>query len=408
MLLATSLLSEPLFALLSIAALWLAESYTQSRRRHIGLLLSLSMMLCLLTRLAGIALVIAVVLHLKREKILKSNLLILIPPVVALGLWLAWGRGVTSGDDGRQLSYYTSYFQDWMHVLSDHARQTGQSVIISSALLVLKNLLMSLVASTSVIILGFPYRGLPILWGFPIGLLSIVICFSLLLAGFAKKRRSHPGIIHAYTVTYLLLHILWPYTAYDRFLMPILPFLLLYLICPVSGIALAVKDGFRPVSGGRQLARAGVAASVVVIGILFVAHNYMTGTRQHIDETRRQKSQSATCDIPLYAWLDANTKPSDILICYQDVKCYLFTGRKAVRNPFRISDQYPEHAMEESILRHHADYLILRADDFSLESRPEFARNGLRSYVQAHPARFASVLKDGDCDTAVFRIISDE
>ncbi len=409
LLLATSLLSEPLYGLLSVAALWLSEAYLQSRRRGTGLLLSLLVILALLTRMSGIALLIAVIVHLKRGRILKSDFVILVLPILAFGLWLGWCRAAGSGSNIRpEILFYTSYFHDWMQVLSDHAHQIGQPAITALVLLVLKNLVMSVVASTSIVVMGLSYQSLPTLWGFPVGLLSIVVSFSLLVIGFLKQRRSHPGILHTYSITYLSLHVMWPYTAFDRFLMPILPFLLLYFVRAVSEVAKVMTAEFRLAFGPSRFAKTAPMATVILLGAFFIGHNQLAGWKRQVAEDRAYTLRYMDCEMPTFAWISGNTKPSDVLVCYQDVKYFLFTGRRAVRTVYRVRAQQPEHSLEEMIRRVGASYLILTAADFALESGAEGARRSMRSYVLAHPDRFEPVLEEDRCSNATFRIRFDK
>jgi hypothetical protein len=409
LLLATSLLSELLYGVLSVAALWLGDAYIESRRRRTGLLLSLFIILALLTRISGIALLIAVILHLRRERIRKSGLVVVIPPILAFGLWLAWCYAAgSSSSSSPELSFYTSYSQDWMQMVSDYARQIGQPAITALALLALKNLFMSVVASTSVVVMGLSYQGLPTLWGFPVGLLSIVVCFSLLLFGFLSQRLSHPGIIHTYTITYLLLHIMWPYTAYDRFLMPILPFLLLYFVCAVGKAAKTATREVRLAFSPWRLAMTAPTATMLLLGSLFIGYNQLAGWTRKVAEDRADTARFTECDMPTFAWIRRNTKPSDTLVCYQDVKYFLFTDRRAVRTVYRVHAQQPGQSLEEMIRRVGASHLILTADDFALESRGAAVRRSMRSYVLAHPDRFETVLEEDRCRNAAFRIRGDK
>jgi len=94
------------------------------------------------------------------------------------------------------------------------------------------------------------------------------LCALLILAGLAARLAAGPGLIEVYLLVYLGVVLLWPEAWSDvRFLMPVVPLLLLYL---AGGVQLAVRTVRPGVSAaGAPAAAAGLVLALTGLGAQF-------------------------------------------------------------------------------------------------------------------------------------------
>src|SRR5260370_10129056 len=84
-------------------------------------------------------------------------------------------------------------------------------------------------------------------------------------------------LLHIYVILYLAMHLLLPFGSYDRYLMPLLPFLLVFLITEIDWLARLVR---REMSARGEWARnvsAGFLALVLVAIATLAFRNYFEG-----------------------------------------------------------------------------------------------------------------------------------
>jgi hypothetical protein len=236
-----------------------------------------------------------------------------------------------------------------------------------------------------------------------IGFFSLI----LLVIGFWKTRSVGKGLLHAYILAYLGLHLLWPYMIYDRFLIPILPFILLFI---VSGGTHLLHSCFK--SHPARLAAINGAAvvfvSVILASLLTTAgFGFASGLRDQLVDSKKAYAPLAQQNQELIAWLKTHSCADDILTCYQDPVYFLYTGKKAIRLPAPREDEsvtsYSDR-LQQFIKQNKINLLLRTQNDFSLESYSARKRALLAHALDSKPLYFVSVFSTRIPKSIVYRI----
>jgi hypothetical protein len=406
MILATSIVSEMVYAALSVVGLCLAEQYEKEKKSWLwGAGAGAALGLAFLTRSAGIALLIGVAVYFAIRRQWRRGLL----PVAVGGAfvicWLGWSYINRSTVEGVNVAYYTSYLRDFDEVLSSLqtvGNESRQSVLLS---ILLRNVLGFVLVSVP-ICLGLPYELIPY-FGF---------AFLFLVSGFLKLSSKGFRLLQVYVISYVAFHLVWPYVTYSRFLLPLLPFLLLFIIAEFGRLGTLLRTEW--LSTG-QVARKISAAFISLAGALSLcAVLYFSGRdiyRSLASSVLTKTARPAVEDREAIEWIKANTNSSDVLICSRDPIYYLYTGRKATRS-FRVNlsevalslltQQQGVDQQTRSIFQivdeSKGRYIVVTAVDFGYDSDPE--RTGLKALVEEHPGMFVPVFKATDGRSTIYRI----
>jgi hypothetical protein len=241
------------------------------------------------------------------------------------------------------------------------------------------------------------------------GFLSLV----LLATGFGRSFARGIRLLHIYIVTCLGLYLFWlPDVSYDRFLMPMLPFLLLFLVCELGVLVSLSRKGMQSGNVTGKISGALIAlVLVLVVGIMLFG--YGSGTYSSLSSLGSSSARAAD-DARAISWINEHTDSSDALVCYRDPKYFLYTGRKAVRSfPMTEGFSWQEdpismdklaQAVFRIIDEAGARYLVVTATDFELEDRPEQHRKTFDKLIEQHPQSFASVFESTDGRSRIYRI----
>lgn len=412
--LATGIYSEMIYAALSIAALHLAEAHEQDKqswKRPVGLGVMIG--LAFLTRTPGIALLIAVAAYYAlRGKTRRDFVPIAVGGLFVI-LWVWWGYAHNTAGDGANSAYYTSYFRDFSEIIGELQKESGASRLSTFLSLLGKNAML-ITVSIPIVCVGIRYDSLQGLtgYGLAIGLTLLVVTLFLVVRGFLRVSAGGRRLIPIYVVSYLALHLVWPYGVYDRFLMPLLPFLLLFLITELESLIQLARREFA--SGERIAARfAAVALASAVTLLAGVAfYNHVTGVYHSLFSSKRNSAARAADDREAIDWINAHTVASDVLVCYRDPRYYLYTGRKATRSTSTTAgsaqgqEKQPEQAKIFRIIdQNDARYLICTASDFALQSQPELQRQNLRTIIEENAQIFTPVFESENGQSVIYRIL---
>jgi hypothetical protein len=417
--LASGLYSEMFYMALSIVGLYLTEEYEDRQDKwRIGLAAGIILGFAFLTRTSGISLVVAVGAYFLLRRNLKGAVLPLGIASIFILAWISWCYLNRPHDQGVNSAYYESYFQTYAHLIRN-AQGPGQSSILAIvSRMVAKNFLMLVPVSIPIVCAALSYD-----WprnfgteGQVLGFVLFSICLILTVAGFLRLRARFGALrlMQIYVITYLGLQILWPYSGYDRFLMPLLPFLLVFLI---TGFAHPVNLVRAELSQGRVVNKitAVFVASALVLLIVAASSAYAYGAYGSVLKAKRSWVARAEEDREAIQWINERTDQHDVLVCYRDPTYYLYTGRKATRcSPLRTgglttaqSDDFDEQAKSifEVIRENDARYLIMTSSDMEMESRADLYRQTYRALLNEHPEIFVPVFKSGS-GAVVYRIES--
>jgi len=408
--LATGIYSEMVYAALSLVALYLAERVEREERSWaVASLLGIITGLAFLTRSSGIALVFAMGFYFVARRQWKKGLLPLgVAALLVIG-WLAWGYIKNSAIESVNAGSYESYFQTFNGLLNHSQAQSGASKVVIFLSIIGKNALGLILVSVPVVCLGLGYEWIQY-FGFS---------FIFIAAGFVRQVRRGWRLLHIYVACYLAVHLLWPYSSYDRFLIPVLPFLLFCLVSEVGTmVALVGKELRSGVTLGRRVS-AGFIGVALCVAVGIIVTNYGSEIYSRLSSASLKKvAGPAPDDRETTEWIEANTGPTDVLVCYRDPLYYLYTGRKAVRSSLsRAGDLMQTYqstaddraqAVVRIVEENGARYLIVTPSDFDLEYQPEAQREGLRNLLEAYPQQFVPVFKSGDGGSTIYRIIHSE
>lgn len=214
----------------------------------------------------------------------------------------------------------------------------------------------------------------------------------LLVVGFCGCWFRHRTVIEYYVSLYVLAYMLWPTWQGVRFYIPILPFLLYYLI---SGILLIV-DGINkllkfPIPVQGKIRR---RINVLVVVLLLAVHSKMSWRTINYLRRKDYYFESIKNLFSSIQWITAHTQPDDVLITDRKPWVYLLSERRT----YGFARVHDSAIVLRSILNKNPDYIITS----KLTGYGHFLDLALADY----PHLFSEVFRKGD--SAVYRIIVKE
>jgi 4-amino-4-deoxy-L-arabinose transferase-like glycosyltransferase len=417
MILATSIYSEMVYAALSVWALHLAEDYRQEKgRAKDGLILGIVLGLTFLTRTSGVALIGAVGIYYFIKKDWKRALL----PVGVAGTfvagWVVWCAVNKTAAEGVNVAYYTSYLGHLSEVVRDLQAQNHSSALAVFLNIAVENFIAGILISVPLICSGANYSWIP---GFNGGWLVTALVFTfftfiLIVAGFIRQASEGVRLLHIYVISCFGLYLFWlPDVSYDRFLMPLLPFLLLFFVRELTVLGSKARRELR-----RNTTAVGKLSATFIGLTLFavagvILYNYSFGIYQSFVALRKSASRAAE-DAQAIAWINANTQASDALVCYRDPMYFLYTGHRATRS-FPMKEGVPWQDDQASLDNltgflfrivedSNARYVITTSSDFELEDQPERRRDIFNKLLAQHADRFIPVFESADARSRIYRV----
>lgn len=398
---ATGIYSEMVYAALSIAALFLAEELDAGRRKNlVGPALGLAMGLSFLTRSTGVALLVAVAVYFVLRRKLRPALLPLAVGGLFVGGWFVWCSLNRTSFSGINVAYYTNYLAHFRNVLLDIQANTHTSMLLTILGVLWGNFLMVVVVSVPVLCLGLDYN-----WAVYLGFALMFVA-----AGFIRDVSRGWRLLHVYTICYLGLHVVWlPYVSYDRYLAPILPFLLLWLVRELYTITLLARKTL--VSEATAIMKLSAAAIGVAVGVAALAIIYTYGSVLYssiLSAPFDKHVKPGPGDAESIEWIKANTDPSDVLVCSRDPVYYLYTGRKATCSLVQAGTIYWQDKQKlifDIVAQSNGKYLVLSARDFDQVYQPELEAASFKSMIEGHRERFEPIIRSSDGSSEVFQIV---
>lgn len=317
--LATNLLSDLLYAALSVTALWLVEVSARDRERlgpalAAGAVLGLSF----LTRQVGLALLIATLIYLILNRSYRALLRISIVVSLLLAPWLLWSRMEASVTTDSGIAYYETYRHSYLPLLREPSLLL---TVISKNVPTLLKTIGSIIFPTTLDL------------GSRLDYLFVPINLALLGLGFLRLLRGKGRLICLYLFLYLAMIVVSPFGGIERYFVPVLPWLLLMLIEGWRRQWVAIQGLWH----GRRRAVTMVmllcsASLLLISGSGFLIHSKIF-LKQLVREVvfADLSEVEVLADAPLYAWVKEHTDPYDVIATYYDPIFYLYTDRRAVR-----------------------------------------------------------------------------
>jgi hypothetical protein len=392
--LATSIISDVVFALVTVAALYVAEKYERERGVSIAGALALISGLVVLTRISGMVLLVAIAFYYVLRRQWKKALLPVGVGALFVAGWLGWCYLNSSGGEGA--AYYASYLRG-INVTLGKLQSLNQTSTLSAQLKIIETNALGL------ILVWAPLESLGLRATLPTTLLIpiILLFLGLAAAGFIRGVRKGIRLLHVYFIFYLALHLIVPSHSYERYLIPVVPFFLYFVISELSALFLTLKSSL--LSTGDVLAKA--LSAIVGLAVAAVAglSLYSNATGIYLTLTSPKHTIAHAADVDTVEWIKQNTDPSDVLVCFSDLKYYLLTGRKAVRSvPVPILDISIYQNIEPepgdliavflSIVKdNRGTYFVLDPTDFEVQA-PAYGKS-VQGYVEQHPEEFVPVFQ---------------
>jgi len=312
---ATLTLSEIPFALLLLGALWALEEQvrapqsSKARQFFLGVLLALPF----LCRTIGITLTPVGLFVLYRQR--RPLRWVAGAAACVMFSWFLWTLAVANYFHQDQITgYYTNYLTWWF--------RQGSSFF---GRVLFHNLFYAMIYTGSLAVPGLEKLLLPLRYilvavmYYILGIITwIVVIFD------AKKMR----ILPLYLISYLSIVAVWPWPPF-RFFVPILPFLVIYLL---NGL-LTIKQRLSFLPSCRSAALVGICLLLVVnLTLVFVLGQTNHKTRYPL-LVQLHPPVSWSSYEAVFNWLKSHTSPDDTIASGLDSMIYLYTGRRAVR-PF--------------------------------------------------------------------------
>ena len=412
-LLSTGVYSEMIYALLSVLALFLAERLERGAGLSVSVVLGAVMGLAFLSRSSAIALPLAVLFFFAVRKQWKRIPIPLLVCGCFMASWLLWGYFHRPPADSLNAGYYESYFSTLGQVFAGPSGRSFSSILSSLVGLILSNAIGLLVVTVPVICLGLNYatQSTPGFW-FGVGLCLSAITLIFTIGGFFRFRETGLRLLHAYVAAYIVVHLVWPYAAYDRFLMPLLPWFLLFLVTETSRVFNSARKNLRLSSPLSKRTIAALMGFVLLLLAGLVTYNILIGIRM-LHSSQKEKARFSA-DQEAIHWLMSNASPSDVVICYRDPTYYLYTGLKTIRSISareggltQESAESPEEQVRivlQIINESNARYFVATPTDFEQEDQAELKREALKVLIEENPDKFVPVFESIDGQARIYRI----
>jgi len=311
------IMSEMLFTLFSLTSIILFIRHEQGRTRADLFGAFFFAGLALYTRSIGLALFAAFITRFLYRRRFKAALASLFILVVVWSPWLCWlycqfPSGAGSLAAAPPPSYFEGIFSSANHIIKSLPLNTLMRLLHIASLLCP---------------LACIERGLPL----PAAVSAFIftfICLFFFLKGIIYEIKKSPSVDTCYILATLLILFLWPSWSQERYLVPLLPFILFHLI---QGVV-SVKGELESVSYRRiGISLWGLGAGILFFGVIVLSSNIHSAVsfmeeRKYQNDEIQFKLMERAC-----TWLRNNTQSEDIVASRFDCLTYLLSERKAVQ-----------------------------------------------------------------------------
>lgn len=336
--LATStLMSECVFTcaqLLTIVVIELAVSKSRIRLAwHYVLLGALLASITFLVRSTGLALLAAIMLYLLKERLTRAAVIFALGVAVLVGPWMIYTRihAPTPAQQAEQNSYIVESYatQFWQ-------KQAGfgpfGTITLSDIPERMLNNAFHILEYDSGALLAYPvYRALEPTEGkkreVKTALLSLTL-FLLAATGFVAAVRERMTVAELLAPFTLMMILLWSFSPF-RFLLPLLPWAMLYVAYGVRAIYRLGRRMSRISTRTRQMAVIGSVVGVLAAISLYGNVTYII--QLHGPQAQRPHWVRAYDEnVAMYRWMGEHLPKEAAIAAQNPALLYLYTGHKTV------------------------------------------------------------------------------
>jgi hypothetical protein len=370
----TQVLSEALFYFFSLLTIYIALRFDGRENINIILILAISAVAAYYSRSIGLSLILALsLLYLVR----KRYKLFLIISFLMAAMILPWiVRNSLLGGSG----YISSFF-----LVNPYNLDSGTITFIGFV----KRILMNAIRYSGKVVPDLlfypwlakisPYNPFKI----ALGLLSSF----LIVLGFFRSIRTRINILNIYGLIYFLFCLLWPW--YDvRFLMPLLPIILLFLVQGIGEVIGFLRIERLKGFAQKKLLRNALIAVIILFFLIGDAHIIYSNRWGKISPEWQEYNKACF-------WLKYFTDKGSNILCRKASYAYLISGRKAVLYPF--TEDY--NKMSQFLKENRIDYIIYDR----LVSAVDSSELYLKPFIMRNPTLFRPVYKAGGSGTLIFK-----
>ena len=381
---ATVLLSEPLFLLVCVIALLIAErdpaaSPPAAGARGDGLrwptgeagwavALGLAGALAMLTRSIGLTLATALLVPLLLQRRWKGAGVVATAAAVPAIAWLAWSQ-VRSPDVPEPISGQYGSYGTWL----GEGLEGGALGRIGEVV----------AANWGPFVETLQFVWVPRAPGMALAV-ALMAAGAAMAYGAVHAWRRNPALV-VFPAVYLALVFVWPYEPY-RFYYTILPILTLLALEGLWEAVPRVRD---------DLPRWGTPAAAVIAAVFVVNAVVYHGRGHAVRAWTSPQTVPARAYAPLNQWIRSNTAPGEVIASALDPYVHWETGRPAVPSWRFLADDYGRYDRTPEVLAAGLDSVIVRygARYVALILGENKAARTLEAFVELHPERALRVLQ---------------
>ncbi|HUK91031.1 MAG TPA: hypothetical protein VLZ81_11570 [Blastocatellia bacterium] len=369
----TGIYAEMTFAALCTLALLLAEMYEgRARAPALGLALGVVMGLAFLTRVNAVSLIIAVALYFglaRRWRRLLLSVGVASLFVLSWGIWTHVNR--TTHFETNAI-FMTDYGRFYWNVIRNTADIEHRS-IPAVALGTIEGSVAALLQEVPAEVAGSYTRWAPASVADTDGLTMrgiLAVTLIMIAVGMRFSQRGKWRLLPIYLITFLAVMLPLPpgESVYPRYILPILPFLMVFLLTGLGGSAKALWRCLTGSRGSGWKLIAGLATAPLMAILIFILMSYGLSAYSSVRYSKAATGAGVGrfgIEAEGFKWIEANTPQSAVVASIYHPMYYLYTGRKAVLC-FSTGDAYPPVSgpdMQRILEDSGATYLALAQDD---------------------------------------------
>lgn len=359
-------MSDFLYGILSVIALWNAETTAKSNRKGVRsfhcVVTGISAALAALTRSVGTVIgPITLVFLLKSRRIGAAALAACSFCAVMAPFW--WWHMISSTHLPVWISYYTDY-AGWM---ADAYKQVGVADLLWRKA---NDVFLSVPKIVCPLVDVVPYGELSPWQFFLLYRVGFLLFWIAVMIGMLRDlRRSKWNLLPVYFSIYWVSMLVWPGLVEWRLVLVVLPFFYYFAFCSLRAGTCLLKPAMLPM-GVRAFQSVRGALVVVLSSYLLIGSAAVSlphaGRYPKLLPALSLTSEQEQHDITQsYQWIRLNTKDTDVFVCSNDPVLFLYTGRRAVQpSPYQgwrlfKSELVTKESVLDAIRGSHASYVML-------------------------------------------------